>query len=408
MPNTSLRQDDVALFAGIALSCASTASFAFHAPAFASYGLALTSLLALVATSVISHRARNHARQMQQEQRKRIDDSVREYDALCARISTQSQAQYQSLQECLTQMQRIFSGALHELHGQLLGSQARNAHQLGLNGLADELLTLSEAQQEMSRNSRVSQFAEETRGALQSFVHTVEHLKASSADIALRFSTMRGQVDAVTRLMSEVNQINSQTELLALNAAIEDARAGETGRGFAVVADEVRKLAQRTEKFSEQISDLLGEIHASIDDVGQAVEASAATDISQARASEGQVAELSLEMDDMHRSALEAARRIHAIAGTVHQLVGAGVRTMQCEDIVDQTLVKLNQHTDFMRRYAGGFFDAHRDVDAKDGVQRIQRRNTTLNKLLSESDRAAQDIRLNQKPSSSQQDVDLF
>ncbi|MCE1185516.1 MAG: hypothetical protein LWW92_07935, partial [Rhodocyclales bacterium] len=187
MSNPTLRQDDIALFSGIALSCASTASFVWNAPPWISYTLAGATLLALVATTRISHRARKHARQQQQDQRRRIDDSVREYDALCARISTQSQAQYQSLQECLTQMQRIFSGALHELHGQLLGNQNRNNHQLGLNGLADELLSLSEAQQEMSRNSRVSQFAEETRGALQSFVQTVEHLKASSADIALRF-----------------------------------------------------------------------------------------------------------------------------------------------------------------------------------------------------------------------------
>jgi methyl-accepting chemotaxis protein len=113
----------------------------------------------------------------------------------------------------------------------------------------------------------------------------VQQLKASGADIAERFSTMRGKVDAVSRLMTEVSQINNQTELLALNAAIEAARAGEAGRGFAVVADEVRKLAQRTEKFSGQIDTLLAEIHTAINDVGSAVDVSASTDVSKAEAS---------------------------------------------------------------------------------------------------------------------------
>ena len=142
------------------------------------------------------------------------------------------------------------------------------------------------------------------------------------------------------------------------------------------------------------VATIVEKVHGAIAEAGEVVAASAGTDIGSARESEVQAAQLWSKMTEINRHGAEQSERINSLSAAIHEAVMQNIVSMQFEDMVSQLLAKVREHTALMARYVNGVFDAHRDRDQRDGMERVLRHNATLSQLLAEAEHATRSLNL--------------
>ena len=156
-----------------------------------------------------------------------------------------------SLKEVRDSSEMVSAGALNlaeasQALAEGVTDQAASAEQM--QATIDEITeglknTVDQTNLASQEAERIAGEAEDSRTQMDLMVEAMQRISETS--------------EMIGSVITEIEDIASQTNLLSLNASIEAARAGDAGKGFAVVADQIRTLAEQSAKAAVNTRELI-------------------------------------------------------------------------------------------------------------------------------------------------------
>jgi methyl-accepting chemotaxis protein len=164
--------------------------------------------------------------------------------------------------------EEITAAITHLSNGALLQREKTQSSQELVHNYVTRLeKVLSYAQKTYDVAREANEGSSTGKQQLISVIEQMEQIKQQNDRIRTTMEYFQQLLLRINDMNLMIRNISGQTNILALNAGIEAARAGVHGKGFAVVAQEVGKLANATKASSEQIVDLLDDIHGEMNKV---------------------------------------------------------------------------------------------------------------------------------------------
>jgi len=294
-------------------------------------------------------------------------DSVQQaLDTLTAQVQQAIDETGAAMRDELARIQQLVSEAVETLQAAFQGLHQRVQDQ---HERVSALIERLHHQDEEGADGGTLGFVEQTDRVLNYFVEYVVNTSANSMAMVERIDDMVSHMTRANNLLNDVKVIADQTNLLALNAAIEAARAGEAGRGFAVVADEVRKLSLRSDRFNDEIREVIGCSIVDINKAREIISDLASQDMNFAIQSKQQVQQMLGHIEGLNGEIETALDELNRIGTDIDRLVSDAVRSLQFEDIVRQlaehSTGNLQQLQELMNDFCEGVVDLRRHAEGE-------------------------------------------
>lgn len=174
--------------------------------------------------------------------------------------------EFNGLLMAIRRMNRQIDATLREVKeaSDMVSAGASNlaeASQELAEGATDQASSVEEMQATVSEvTSGLHQAVKEIQISYDNAKNCAKEAEQSQSEMQVMMRAMAQINDTshkIGQIISEIEDIASQTNLLSLNAAIEAARAGDAGAGFAVVAEQIRNLAEQSARSAVNTRELI-------------------------------------------------------------------------------------------------------------------------------------------------------